>query len=316
MKAVYINEFGGREKLIYSEDFPKPEVQEGEVLVRINAAGVNPVDYKIREGIRKHLGQAFPLILGWDMAGIVEDRGFGARRFKIGDKVIAYARRPVVEKGTYAEYIAIPECYLASKPVLLSFEEAASLPLTGLTAYQALYEKANMKPGQWVLILGASGGVGSMAVQLAKIGGAKVAALAGASNQEYLKSLGADQVFDYSDSDWASKFNTLIPEKASIVFDCVGKDTILKSYSCVKPGGMIVSITSQPNEELLSANKITFQFHFVEPNSLHLEYLSSLVDKGQLKIHVNTVFPLNEVVKAHELMESEHTRGKIVLVIP
>jgi NADPH:quinone reductase-like Zn-dependent oxidoreductase len=242
MKAVYINEFGGRDKLIYTKDFPKPEVQEGELLVRIKAIGVNPVDYKIREGLRKNQIQQFPVILGWDMAGVVEERGFGARRYKVGDEVFSYARRPKLEKGTYAEYISIPECYIAAKPKSLSFEEAASVPLVGLTAYQALHDKANIRAKQIVLILGASGGVGSMAVQLAKVAGAKVAALAGTANTEYLKSIGADFILSYNDYDWLEKFKALFPQKVDTVFDFVGKETLLKAHQCVKSGGYLVSI--------------------------------------------------------------------------
>ena len=315
MKAVIINEYGGREKLIYSEDIPKPEVKEGEVLVRIKAAAVNPVDYKIREGIRRNLPYNFPIILGWDMAGIIEDRGFAARRFQIGESVYAYARRPIVEMGTYAEYIAIPECYLAKKPRNLSFEEAASVPLAGLTAYQALHNKANIKPGQWVLILGASGGVGTMAVQLAKIAGAKVAALAGTANHSYLLSLGADLCLTYEQENWGSIFIKNSGAKADIVFDCIGKESLIKSYEFLKSEGTLVSITSQANTDLAKKWNTQFQYHFVEPDSSNLDLLTSLIEQSKLKVHVNTVYPLREVTKAHEKMESGHTRGKIVLSV-
>lgn len=315
MKAAYINDFGGRDKINYTEDFPKPVVGEGEVLVRIKAAGVNPVDYKIREGYRRNLTINFPAILGWDMAGVVEDRGFGARRFNIGDEVFAYARRLVVEKGTYAEYISIPECYLAAKPKSISFEDAASVPLVGLTAYQSLHEKGKIKAGQIVLILGASGGVGSMAVQLSKVVGARVVALASEVNRDYLLSIGADQFVNYKDEDWVSKFFKLYSEKADFVFDCIGKETLPKGFECVKAGGTLVSITNQPNEEMITKYKITNLYHFVEPNVLHLGHLASLIDDGKIKTHVNKILPLHKVAQAHELIESEHTRGKIVLSI-
>jgi len=315
MKAVYINEFGGRDKLIYSDDFPKPEVREGEVLVRIKAAGVNPVDYKIREGLRKNLPYKFPLILGWDMAGIIEERGFGARRFKKGDEIFSYARRPSVENGTYAEFISIPECYVTAKPKSLSFEEAAAIPLVGLTAFQALHDKADIKANQFVLILGASGGVGSMAVQLAKIAGAKVAALAGSANVDYLKSLGADYVITYDNQDWLETFLKQFQKKPDIVFDFVGKETLLKAYNCVKKGGTLVSIAGQADQQLASSLGINFQYHFVEPDVSELDQLTKLIDSGKLRTYINKVYPLRETYKAHEQIETEHTRGKIVLSI-
>jgi NADPH:quinone reductase-like Zn-dependent oxidoreductase len=315
MKAVILNEFGGSDKLVYREDFPKPEVHEGEVLVRIKAAGVNPVDYKIREGLRKKSPINFPLILGWDMAGIVEETGFAAKRFKKGDEVFAYTRRPVLELGSYAEYISLPESYISAKPKSLSFEEAASVPLAGLTAYQSLHDKGNIQKGQLLLILGASGGVGTMGVQLAKIAGAKVIALASSSNNEYLNKIGADEVLNYDKPDWVKAFLNKYPQKADLVFDCVGKDTLLKAHRCVKPGGNLVSIAGQGDQELIKTFKINFLYHFVEPNVLQLDILSSFIDQGKLKIYVSSVFPLHEAAKAHEKIETEHTQGKIVLTI-
>jgi NADPH:quinone reductase-like Zn-dependent oxidoreductase len=315
MKAVYINEFGGREKLIYTEDFKKPEPQEGEVLVRIKSAGVNPVDYKIREGIRKNLPHNFPIVLGWDMSGIVEATGFGARRYKEGDEVFAYARRPCVEKGTYAEYIALPECYITAKPRTLSFCEAASVPLAGLTAYQAVHDKANLRKGQIALILGASGGVGSFAVQLAKIAGAEVVTLAGLANNDYLVKLGADHLLNYNNPDWVAEFIAAYPQKADVVFDFYGKETLFKAHHCVRSGAQLVSIAGQADKELIASLDIHFQFHFVEPNVTQLNHLSSLFDSGKLSTHINSEFLLHETAKAHEKIETEHTKGKIVLSI-
>ncbi|MDP4209845.1 MAG: NADP-dependent oxidoreductase [Bacteroidota bacterium] len=317
MKAVYINEFGGRDKLLYSEDFPKPEVKEGEVLVRIRAASINPVDRHIREGhLAKMFPHHFPLILGWDMAGVVEETGHSARRFAVGDNVYAYARRPFVENGTYAEYISLPESYLASMPQSLTFEESASVPLTGLTAYQALYEKGKICEKQVVLILGASGGVGSMAVQMARIAETQIIALAGSSNAAYLKELGADEALNYDQEDWVERFNALVPEKADLVFDCSGGTTLSRAHYCVKPGGTLVSIAGQANPALVASLKIQFAYHFVEPNSLQLEQLATMLNSHKLKTHLNTILPLEETAKAHELIETGHTRGKIVLSIP
>jgi NADPH:quinone reductase-like Zn-dependent oxidoreductase len=315
MKAVFINEFGGRDKLIYTEDFPKPEAKEGEVLIRIKAASVNPVDYKIREGlVRSRTPIDFPAILGWDFAGFVEETGFSVSRFKKGDEVYAYARRPVIKSGTYAEYIAIPESYIALKPKTMSFEQASTIPLVGLTALQSL-NKAGLKQGITLLVLAASGGVGSVAIQLGKIAGAKVIGLASSKNTEYIKSLGANGAVNYDNEEWVSKFNNTYAEKADIVFDCAGGDTLVKAYQCVKRGGTIVSITSQADKDLVSSLGINFLYHFVEPNAVDLEKLSSYIDAGKLKTEIHSVFALKDTAKAHEQSESRHTRGKIVLSI-
>ena len=191
MKAAYFEEFGGTEKIKVGQ-MEIPELREGEVLVKIRAAGVNPVDAIILAGKYKDMmPHNLPAIPGWDVAGTVTDRGHGARRFTVGEEVYAYARRPEVKWGTYAEYITIPESYLSNKPKI-SYEEAAGIPLAGLTAYQGIYEAGNLKENQTVLILGASGGVGSFGIQLAKAKGANVIGVASEENHKYMKSLGAD----------------------------------------------------------------------------------------------------------------------------
>ena len=315
MKAVYINEFGGSDKLIYTEDFPKPEAKESEVLIRIKAASVNPVDYKIREGlVRGRTPIDFPAILGWDFAGIIEETGFSVSRFKKGDEVYAYARRPVIKHGTYAEFIAIPESYIALKPKTMSFEEASTVPLVGLTAFQSL-NKAGLKQETTLLILAASGGVGSVAIQLGKIAGAKVIGLASSKNTKYIKSLGADEAVNYDNEAWVSKFNSAYPKKADIIFDCAGGETLVKAYQCVKKGGTIASITSQADNNLVASLGINFLYHFVEPNAVDLEKLALYIDAGKLKTEIHSIFALKDVAKAHEQSESRHTRGKIVLSI-
>ncbi len=315
MKAVYINEFGNSDKLIYTEDFPKPIVKEAEVLIRIKATSVNPVDWKIREGLVKgRTPIQFPAILGWDMAGIVEETGFSVSRFKTGDEVFAYTRRPVIEHGTYAEYISIPESYIAHKPKTMSFEEAASVPLVGLTAYQSL-KKVDLQAGMTILILAATGGVGSMAIQLAKIMGAKVYGLASLTNADYMKKLGADVVLNYDKSDWVAKFIATCPEKADVIFDCTGGETIQKSFACIKPNGKIISITTPPSEELTTNPNFKFYYHFVEPNAVHLSELANYTDLGKLKTTIHVIYPLKDIQKAHELSEQKHTKGKIVIQI-
>jgi NADPH:quinone reductase-like Zn-dependent oxidoreductase len=316
MKAVVLEEFGGVDKLKLLTDLPKPEVKEGEILIKIMAAGVNPVDCKIRQGLlTSRLPHHFPIIPGWDLSGIVEQTGYSSKRFKAGDEVFAYVRRPFVQFGTYAEYISIPESYVTFKPKNISFEEAASIPLVGLTAYQSIIEKEIISKGKTVFIIGASGGVGTMAVQLAKIAGAKVIALASSENHDYLKSLGASHTLDYKKGDFVEALKFLEPQGVDIVYDCFGKDALDKAYYCVKKGGWLVSILGQEKKELTTKLGINFRYWFVEPNVVQLDLLKQLIESGQLKTNVSRVFPIEEVREAHQFMEGGHTTGKIVLKI-
>jgi len=313
VKAVSIHQFGNRGVLRF-EEVEKPALSEGEVLIRIQASGVNPVDWKIREGyLKDFIPHVFPVILGWEMAGMIEESGHAARRFKPGDEVYAYCRRPIIQKGTYAEYIALPEAYVSKKPSNLTFEEASGIPLAGLTAYQSLFGAADLKKGENVFILGASGGVGSYAVQLARISGTKVAALASRKNKEYLLDLGADYFLNYESGDFKEALREIFEDGADVVFDCVGGETLRAGQECVRDSGRIVSIVDDPDEAVLKKRKIESCFAFVEPHSRQLDILRGYAETGKLKVCVASVFPLKETAKAHEKMESGHTRGKIVL---
>lgn len=315
MKAVIINDFGGTEKLEIA-DVPKPEPEEGEVLVRIKAAGVNPVDYKIRSGLYKgRMPIEMPVILGWDVAGIVEKNGFGASRFDPGEEVFAYARRKIIKNGTYAEYICLPESFLAYKPKSLSFEEAAGVPLAGLTAFQSLLQKGKLMKNERVLILGATGGVGSYAIQIAKNIGASVVAVASKKNIAYAISLGADDFIDYSEGKIKAEIEQRFPDKFDLVFDCVGKEMLDQAYEFVAPGGRLVSILGQVNQEKAEKYKVLFSYHFVEPNVKNLNQLTSWIGEGKFKVHLDEVFSLEEAAKAHKQIESGHTKGKLVLTV-
>lgn len=315
MKAVIINDFGGTEKLEIA-DVPKPEPEEGEVLVRIKAAGVNPVDYKIRSGLYKgRMPIEMPVILGWDVAGIVEKNGFGASRFDPGEEVFAYARRKIIKNGTYAEYICLPESFLAYKPKSLSFEEAAGVPLAGLTAFQSLLQKGKLMKNERVLILGATGGVGSYAIQIAKNVGASVVAVASKKNIAYAISLGADDFIDYSEGKIKEEIEQRFPDKFDLVFDCVGKEMLDQAYEFVAPGGRLVSILGQVNQEKAEKYKVLFSYHFVEPNVKNLNQLTSWIGEGKFKVHLDEVFSLEEAAKAHKQIESGHTKGKLVLTV-
>ncbi|MFT2010871.1 NADP-dependent oxidoreductase [Pontibacter sp. 13R65] len=311
MKAVLYEEFGGPDKLKV-QTVPVPELKEGEVLVRIKAAGVNPVDYAVREGyLKDYLPSSFPIIPGWDVAGVVEDRGFSARRFEPGDEVYAYARRPHVQNGTYAEYIVLPETYLAKKPQNISWEEAAGIPLVGLTAWQSMFDAGKLQEGQTVLILGASGGVGSLAIQLAKAKGAKVIGVASERNHAYMKELGADFTLDYKNNHVGEVAKKLMPNGVDLIFDCASGETLEQSLQVLKPGGKLVSILHQG--EGLDPN-IDFKYVFVEPNARQLYQLRELVESNQLQVHVSKTYRLEEAIEAQKQIQTLHTKGKIVIV--
>ncbi len=315
MKALAINEFGGLDKLQLM-DLPVPEIRPGEILVKVRAAGVNPVDWKIREGYLKDLfSHQFPVILGWDAAGVVEGVGKNVTRFKSGDEIFAYCRKPIVHGGAYAEYILLEEEHAAIKPKNITFEEAASIPLAALTAYQSLFDAANLQPGETILIHAAAGGVGGFGVQLAKDHGAVVWATASGRNKKYVQDLGASQVVDYTQVNFGDAVFSKYPHGVDVVFDCVGGEVLQKSAEIVKEGGRLITIVDDPTG--LARNDIHKEFVFVAPKSTQLTELARMVEQGRLKTHLSQVFPfgLEKARKAHELSESMHTRGKMVLVI-
>lgn len=313
MKAWVIEEFGGRDRLRLAER-PDPEAGEGEVVVRIHAAGVNPVDWKIREGYLKDLfPHEFPLIPGWDAAGVVEETGHSARRFRPGDEVYTYARRPVIAEGTYAERIALPESYLARKPDPLSMAEAASLPLAALTAYQALFDAADLKSGENLFVMGASGGVGSCAVQFGRIEGARVVGMAGGGRSDYLREMGAVEAIDYTKGPFSEALRSTFPDGADVVFDLVGGETLRQGFGCVKEGGRLVSIVDPPDEEEARRRNVSAGFVFVEPHAPQLDRIREMVASGRFGAHVSRVYDFDRVPEAHEQMETGHTVGKIVL---
>jgi NADPH:quinone reductase-like Zn-dependent oxidoreductase len=311
MKAANYEEFGGSDKVKIGT-LKIPELKEGELQIRIKAAGVNPVDAVISKGHYKEMmPHGFPVIPGWDFCGVVEERGHAARRFQVGDEVYAYARRPEVKWGTFAEYIVIPDSYVAEKPKNMSSEEAAGIPLAGLTAYQSLYGAGKLQENQSVLILGASGGVGSFAIQLAKAKGAKIIGVASEKNHAYMKELGADHTIDYSSANVGEATKKIFPDGVDLIFDCTSGETLQQSLQALKSSGKLVSILSQG--EGLKPD-IDFQFVFVEPNSRQLDHLAELADAGKLKVRVDKTYSLSETAEALKQIESLHTTGKIIVV--
>lgn len=310
MKASYFEEFGEPDQIRVGR-LDRPEPEEGEVLVRVKAAGVNPVDAAVVRGmLDERIPAKFPAVPGWDLAGVVEERGHAARRFEEGDEVYAYARRPIIQHGTFAEYTVLPECYLAERPQKISMEAAGGIPLVGLTAYQALFQFGDMQEGDTLLILGASGGVGTMAIQLAKSAGAEVIGVASSKNHGYMKELGADETIDYSSGDVGDRVSEVKPEGVDFIFHCSRGDSLEQSIDTLKSGGQLISITNtQPNVP----EDVNFRYVFVEPNASQLEDIRELAEEGRIEMPVTETFSLEEVGKALQQIESLHTRGKTVV---
>lgn len=289
-----------------------PDVGEGEVLVRIKAVGINPVDAGVHRGhLESKIPHQFPIIPGWDMAGVIEERGFAARRFEVGDAVFGYARRPVVQWGTFAEYIVIPESYLARQPESISATQAGAIPLTGLTAYQSIFDAGNLQSGQTILILGASGGVGSFAIQLAKTYGAHVIGVASQANHAFMKQLGADATIDYQNQHIGEASHEIAPAGVDLIFDCASGETLQQSLPALKDDGQLVSILN--TGENLDPD-VNFEYVFVEPNSSQLDTLTTLVDEDKLDIHISKTYSLDETPEALTNIEQRHTKGKTVIL--
>ncbi|CAB3391334.1 NADP-dependent oxidoreductase [Kyrpidia spormannii] len=308
MKAVLIENYGGPEQLKIA-DVPKPGLRETDVLIEVHAASVNPVDWKIRRGyLQSRLNHRLPLILGWDAAGTVVETGPKVTRFRVGDEVFT---RPDIERdGTYAEYVAVDQSLVAKKPANLSFEEAASVPLAALTAREALIDHAGVKPGDTVLIHAGAGGVGSFAIQIAKLLGAQVITTVSTRNVDFAKQLGADRVIDYTQEDFTATLRDL-----DVVFDTLGGEVQLLSMNVLKKGGMLVSIVMPPDLALAEQKGIRRAYFFLQPDGKKLEEIGKWIEQGHIKPAIGAVLPLEEVAKAHELSESGHSRGKIILKV-
>src|ERR1700719_4693607 len=309
MKAIRIHNYGGPEVLQY-EDAPRPQPQAGEVLVRVHAAGVNPIDWKVREGHMKDFWpHKFPLILGWDLSGVVEELGpgpAGAGRFKIGDEV--YSIPDPTRNGAYADYIVVRESELALKPNSLHHIRAAAVPLAALTAWQSLFDTAQLQPGQRVLIHAGSGGVGHFAVQLAKWKGAYVFATASTKNQDLMRKLGVDEPIDYTQQRFED-----VARNIDIVLDTLGDETQERSWSVLTKGGNLAWLAQPPSDE--KAKELGGRAAFVasHPNGEQLAEIAKIIDSGKLAPVIDRILPLSEVRRAHELSQTGHTHGKIVL---
>jgi NADPH:quinone reductase-like Zn-dependent oxidoreductase len=309
MKAVRISNYGGFEALAY-ENVPQPTPREGEVLIRVLSTSVNPFDCAVRAGyLSGYFQHTLPMILGTDVSGIIEGVGEAVTTFKKGDEV--YARAGVIRDGAYAEFVAVPASDMAHKPQSIDHIHAAALPHVSLTAWQALYILADLTPGQTVLIHGAAGGVGHIAVQLAKLRGAKVIGTA-SGNIDFLRELNVDQAIDYS----TTHFEEVVETKVDVVLDTIGGETQERSWGILKPGGILISTIQPPPEETALAHEVRQAMVFsTPPIGPTLKEIARLVDSGKLKPHVSSVLPLDEIRKAQEMIEGRHTCGKIVLQI-
>ncbi|MCW3095436.1 MAG: NADPH:quinone reductase [Chthonomonadaceae bacterium] len=305
MKAVRIHAFGGPEVLVY-EDVPRPKPGADEILVRVHAAGVNPADWKIREGALGD-GVHLPLIPGMDIAGMIERTGSSVTDFAVGDAIYAFAAS---RGGGYAEYAVVKTEEAAHKPDSLDCVQAAAVPLAATTAWQALFDEGGLLPGQTVLIHGASGGVGGFAVQFAKAKGAHVLATAGADHLDYVIGLGAEEVVNYQ----AVRFEKIIKD-VDMVLDTIGGDTQQRSWQVLKPDGILVSTLGLTPPETGTALGVRSASVMAHPNAAQLAEIGRLIDAGQVKVNLQTVLPLTEAHQAQALIQGGHSQGKIVLQV-
>jgi NADPH:quinone reductase-like Zn-dependent oxidoreductase len=304
MKAIVIKSYGDEDVVEYT-DVKRPEPKANEALVKVHAAGVNPVDWKIRDGLGERFGLKLPITLGGEIAGTIEKTGSEIRDFKEGDAVYG-----IIASGGYAEYAIAKVGDIAPKPQSLDFTNAAAVPIGALTAWQAIFDLANLSSGQRILIAGASGGVGSLAVQLAKAKGAYVIGLASGRNEEFVRGLGTDEFVDYTKQNFEK-----VVKNVDVVLDAVGGETFGRSFETLRKGGFLVTTVEFPSDEKAQEFGVKAARVFCKPNAKQLAEITRLVDERKLKAHVSTVLPLAEVKKAHQLSESGRTRGKIVLQI-
>ena len=310
MKAVRIEGYGNEEVMALAE-VERPTPGDYELLVKVRAAAVNPVDWKLRDGLGEMFGLKPPLILGCEVAGTVEAVGSrgssrtGVSDFVAGDEVYGYLS---AHSGGYAEYVAAPASEFVRKPKHINFDTAASVPVAALTAWQGIFDHGELASGQRILITGASGAVGSMAVQLAKNKGAYVIGTGSGRNEEFVRKLGADEFIDYKKAKFEDKVSGM-----DVVFDTVGGDTQERAFQTLKRGGVLVSTVSPPSAEKSKEFGVTVAMVVMMAKADQLAKINRLVESGKLKVRVATVLPLTEVKKAHQLSSSGHADGKIIL---
>ncbi len=304
MKAVRIHRFGDP-SVLQVDEIDRARPTGDQLLIKVRAASVNPVDYKIRQGGYPRVTEdKLPITLGRDVAGVVEKAGGG---FKVGDEVYAHLDWA---DGGYAEYAVVAPVGVAAKPKSLDMIQAAAVPLAATTAWQGLFQHGNLKRGQKVLIHGASGGVGGFAVQFAKAEGAYVYATASGEGVQAVRDDGADEVIDYK----KQKFED-VAKDVDLVFDLIGGDTQARSFAVVKPGGALISTVQEPDKAKAAEKQLTAKRYMAEPNADHLKRIGELIDAGKVKVAVAETFPLEQAAAAHASLQNDHPRGKIVLKV-
>ncbi|MFT6141801.1 MAG: NADPH:quinone reductase-like Zn-dependent oxidoreductase [Psychromonas sp.] len=308
MRAVQIKQYGGIETLQLVQ-IDTPKINADDILVAVKATSINPVDWKIREGyLQEFIPYALPVTLGWDVAGIVTEVGADVTEFKVGDEV--FSRPDISRNGSYADFIAVKADEAVLKSKKLDFAQAASLPLAGITAWQCLVDVGQIQAGQRVLIHAGAGGVGHLAIQIAKAKGAIVIATASKNNQALLTELGADQAVDYTKGPLSEQI-----EAVDLVLDTIGGAVQQDSWALIKKGGMLVSITETPSEEIAKQHGVTGAFVFIEPSSRILGELNALVEANKLTPLIEQRFSLEQIVAAQKQSQSGRTRGKIVIEV-
>lgn len=309
MKAVRFHEYGTPDVLVY-EDVSKPEPAAGEVLVKVHATSVNPIDWKVRAGhLRGFRDYPLPFILGWDVSGVIESVGPGVTGFAPGDEV--YGWPDAARNGAYAEYIAVEESRLALKPKTLDHVHSAAIPLAGLTAWQALFDTAGLLPRQKVLIHAAAGGVGHLAIQFAKLNEIYVAGTASGRNQEYLKQLGCDLPINYE----TTRFEDVVHDFDAVI-ESMGGDVRNRSWKVLKKGGILVALIGPPpSEDDARAHEVRATIIWGHADRQQLTEIARLADAGKVQPEIAAVFPLRDAADAHRMSETEHVRGKIVLQV-
>ncbi|PJN62711.1 Zinc-type alcohol dehydrogenase-like protein [Paenibacillus sp. GM1FR] len=309
MKAVVINQYGSKEELV-EQEVNKPRAEANQVVVKLEATSINPIDWKLREGYLKEMYDwEFPIILGWDVAGVITEIGSNVRKWKVGDRV--FSRPDTTRFGSYAEYTAVDEHLLAKLPDSISYEEAAAVPLAGLTAWQVLFTHGDLKEGETVLIHAGAGGVGMYAIQLAKHAGAHVITTASEKNHELLYSLGADQVIDYKKENFEE-----ILKDIDLVFDTMGGEVAENSYKVLKPNtGRLITIVGEPNHDTAKSHNVLAKGIWLQPDGDQLQRMADLMEENKIKSIVGATFPFSRqgIYDAHALSETHHAVGKIVI---
>ncbi|SRX54293.1 NADP-dependent oxidoreductase [Aequorivita sp. CIP111184] len=324
MKALQIVKYGAIKDSLSINEVKKPAIKPNDILVEVKAASINPIDYKLVEGhLKDMISLKFPSTIGYDVSGVVAEKGTDVINFEIGDEV--YSRVPQEQMGTLAEYVAVNYKVVAKKPKNSSFEEAAALPLTGLTAMQAL-ESVGIKENDRILIHAGSGGVGSFAIQYAKAKGAIVYTTTSSKNVDWVKALGADRVIDYKTEDYKE-----VAKNLDIVFDTLGKDYTFDAFEIIKEGGRVATIVGPPDEEtakqmgmsdyklpeklskLIEKKSATYKLTWMQPNAEQLNTIKTLVENGAIKPVIDFIYSLEDAVDAYEYLATGKAKGKVII---